>query len=204
MALSPLRTLRNCALTLAVAFAAGAQDNDDEELQFASQSLTLDRQTNMMRAQGPRITQGNLRIVADDALATGFEFEEAGEFRLTGNVRIEIDTAVMEADSAVFTFAGGQLTRGELEGGPVSFSDYDQADRTSITGRAGRMSYDYRARTLRMTDDASVRLDNREILGCDLIYDFAAERVTSGSATCAYRVRISPEPDEQAPAPAPQ
>jgi lipopolysaccharide export system protein LptA len=86
----------------------------------------------------------------------------------------------------------------------VSFSDFDQTEQTSITGRAGRMSYDYGARTLRMTDDASVRLDNREILGCDLIYDFAAERVTSGSATCAYRVRILPEPDEQAPAPAPQ
>ena len=192
------------ALTLAAALAAGAQEDQDEELQFTSGPLVLDRHTNMMRAQGPRITQGNLSIVADDALATGFEFDEAGEFRLTGNVRIEVDSAVMEADSAVFTFADGRLSRGELEGTPVSFNDIDREEQKSIVGSAGKMSYDYAARTLRMTGDASVRLDNREILGCDLIYDFAAERVTSGSASCAYRVRILPEADEQASAAPPR
>ena len=110
-----------------------------------------------MRAQGPRITQGDLTVVADDALATGFEFDEAGEFRLTGNVRIEVDSAVMEADSAVFTFAAGRLSRGELEGSPVSFNDFDREEQKSIVGTAGKMSYDYAARTLRMTGDASVR-----------------------------------------------
>jgi lipopolysaccharide transport protein LptA len=200
---SPLSFLCACALASTAALAAGAQNNN-EELEFTSGPLILDRQTNMMRAQGPVITQGDLRIVADDALATGTEFDEAGEFRLTGNVRIEVGSAVMEADSAVFTFAGGQLRHGELEGGPVSFTDIDQAQQRSITGRAGKMSYDYVARTLRMTGDASVQLDNREILGCDLIYDFAAERVTSGSSTCAYRVRILPESATPASSPAPQ
>lgn len=189
---------------LGAALAAWSQENENEELQFTSGPLILDRQTNMMRAQGPRITQGDLTVVADDALATGFEFDEAGEFRLTGNVRIEVDSAVMEADSAVFTFAAGRLSRGELEGSPVTFNDFDREKQKSIVGSAGKMSYDYTARTLRMTGEASVRLDNREILGCDLIYDFAAERVTSGSASCAYRVRILPEPDEQASAAPPQ
>lgn len=192
------------ALTLTAALATGAQESTDEELQFTSGPLVLDRQTNMMRARAPRISQGDLSVVADDALATGFEFDEAGEFRLTGNVRIEVDSAVMEADSAVFAFADGRLTRGELEGTPVSFNDFDREEQKSIVGSAGKMSYDYEARTLRMTGEASVRLDNREILGCDLIYDFAAERVTSGSASCAYRVRILPEPDEQASAAPPQ
>jgi lipopolysaccharide transport protein LptA len=186
------------AVTLAAACAAGAQDNAGEELQFTSGPLELDRQTNMMRAEAPRLTQGNLTVVADNALATGFEFDEAGEFRLTGNVRIEVDSAVMEADSAVFTFADGRLSRGELEGVPVTFNDFDGEEQRSIIGTAGKMSYDYEKRILRMTGEASVRLDNREISGCDLIYDFAAERVTSGSASCAYRVRILPEPDEQA------
>lgn len=192
------------ALAFAAALAIGAQESTDEELQFTSGPLVLDRQTNMMRAETPRITQGDLTVVADNALATGFEFDEAGEFRLTGNVRIEVGSAVMEADSAVFRFAGGRLSRGELEGTPVSFNDFDREEQKSIVGSAGKMSYDYEARTLRMTGEASVRLDNREILGCDLIYDFAAERVTSGSASCAYRVRILPEPDEQASATPPQ
>jgi lipopolysaccharide transport protein LptA len=206
MARSSRSTLRRCALALAVALAASAQsNNDDAELQFTSGPLVLDRQSNMMRAQAPRITQGDLTIAADDALATGFEFDEAGEFRLTGNVRLEVATAVMEADSAVFTFADGQLSRGELEGAPVSFSDTDQATQRSVTGRAGKMSYDYVARTLRMTGDAAVTLDRREVLGCDLIYDFRAERVTSGSSDCegGFRVRVHRGAEEQAVAPDP-
>lgn len=204
MARSFLSTVRHCALALAATLAAGAQEGN-EELEFTSGELVLDRQTNMMRAHAPRITQGNVTIAADDALATAFEFDEAGELRLTGNVRMEIDSAVMEADSAVFTFARGQLSRGELEGAPVSFSDTDETSESSVTGRAGKMSYDYVARTLRMMGEASVQLDRREVLGCDLIYDFGAERVTSGSADCqgGFRVRVRRDAEEQTAAPDP-
>jgi lipopolysaccharide transport protein LptA len=199
-------TLRSCAVALAVALAAGAQNNDaGDELQFSSDTLVLDGPTNMMRARQPRITQGTLRIAADDALATGFEFDEAGEFRLTGNVRVDVDTASMQANTAVFMYANGQLSRGELEGTPVSFSAVDAATQRKVTGHAGKMSYDNVARTLRMTGDASVQLDTREVLGCDLIYDFRAERVTSGSADCegGFRVRVRRDPEERAAAPDP-
>ena len=81
MARSSLSVLRDCALALAVALAAGAQETNSDELQFTSGPFVLDGPTNMMRAQQPRITQGNLRISADDVLATGFEFDQAGELR---------------------------------------------------------------------------------------------------------------------------
>ena len=205
MARSFLNTLRYCALALAAPLTAGAQDNT-EVLEFTSGPLELDRQSNLFRAQSPRITQGNLSIAADDALATAFEFDEAGELRLTGNVRMQIDSAVMQADSAVFTFARGRLSRGELEGAPVSFTDTDEASKSQVTGTAGKMSYDYAARTLRMTGEASVQLDRREVLGCDLIYDFGAERVTSGSANCqgGFRVRVRRDAEGEAAAPEPR
>jgi lipopolysaccharide transport protein LptA len=198
-------TLRGCAAALAVALAAGAQNNARDELQFSSDTLVLDGPTNMMRAQQPRITQGNLRIAADDALATGFEFDEAGEFRLTGNVRVDVDTASMQANSAVFMYADGQLSRGELEGMPVSFSAVDAATQRKVTGYAGKMSYDNVARTLRMSGKASVQMETREVLGCDLIYDLRAERVTSGSADCEdkFRVRVRRDSEERTAAPAP-
>jgi lipopolysaccharide transport protein LptA len=207
MAPSLLNSLCAYGLVLTVVLAAQAQNEgneNDEELLFDSESLTLDRQTNLIELKAPVITQGSLRIVADEALATGTEFEDAGEWRLTGDVRITVDGAVIEASSAVFTFANRRLSRGELVGAPATFSDVNEQQQT-IHGRAEKISYDYIARTLRMTGDAWVQLDNREILGCDLIYDFAAERVTSGSANCAYRVRILPEPNGQtAPADPPR
>ena len=56
-----------------------------------------------------------------------------------------------------------------------------------------------------MSDNAWVHKDQYEIQGCDLIYDFAAERVTSGSADCAelFRIRVLSNQDEQAPSAAP-
>jgi lipopolysaccharide transport protein LptA len=196
------------ALALLLASGIGAQNSarDGEELVFESESLTFDRQSNMIQARRPRITQGDLRIAADEALATGIEFDQASEWRLTGRVRIEAGTAVFEADRAVFTFANEQLSRAELEGSPVSFSDVDEAAQTSITGRAQKMSYDYVARTLRMIDEnAWVQKDQVEIQGCDLIYDFSAERVSSGSAGCEqpFRFRRLQDPEARATAPDP-
>jgi lipopolysaccharide transport protein LptA len=199
-------TLRGSAFALAVALAAGAQNDDaGDELQFSADTVVLDGPTNMMRAQQPRITQGNLRIAAEDALATGFEFDEAGELRLTGNVRVEVDAASMEANSAVFTYANGQLSRGELEGTPVSFSEIDAATQRKVTGYAGKISYDSVAGTLRMSGNASVQMETREVLGCDLIYDLRAERVTSGSADCEdkFRVRVRRDSEGRATAPDP-
>jgi lipopolysaccharide transport protein LptA len=204
MAFSLLGNLCAGALALALPFAAAAQNagRASEELVLRSESLTLDRQTNLIQARAPVIEQGTMRIVADEALATATEFEEAGEFRLTGNVSITVENAVLEADSAIFTFSRRRLSRGELVGSPATFRGVDAERKTTINGRARKISYDYVARTLRMTDDAVVQLDNREILGCDLIYDFMAERVTSGSSNCAYRVRILPEPGDQTSPPA--
>jgi len=197
-----------CALALAVVSSGGAQENPakGEELVFQSESLTFDRESNLIQARGPRITQGDLRIRADEALATGIEFDKPSEWRFTGNVRFEIGTTVIEADKSVFIFDNEQLSRGELEGAPVSFTDVDEETKRSVTGRAEKMSYDYIGRTMRMTGSpAWVQKNNIEMQGCDLIYDFADGGMTSGSTDCAdlFRLRVLPETEERAAAPDP-
>jgi lipopolysaccharide export system protein LptA len=111
----------------------------------------------------------------------------------------------MEANSAVFLYANGRLSRGVLEGSPVSFGDVDRASQRSVTGTAEEMSYDTVSRTLRMTGNASVLFPTRQVFGCDLIYDFGAERASSGSADCedGFRVTLRRDSSERPPAPAP-
>lgn len=201
-------TLCLCSLALATASAAGAQDTrpKGEELVFQSESLTFDRQSNLIQARGPRITQGDLRIMADEALATGIEFDKPSEWRFTGNVRLEVGSTVIEADKSVFMFDNEQLSRGELEGSPVSFTDVDAATQRSVTGRAQKMTYDYVGRTMRMTGSpAWVQKNNIEMQGCDLIYDLADGGMTSGSTECAdlFRLRVLPNTEERAAAPDP-
>jgi lipopolysaccharide transport protein LptA len=204
MAHSLVTSLRACALALAISFAAGAQNDEPEELVFESGPVTFNRQTNLFEAQAVRITQGNLSIEADHSLATAIDFTEQSEWRFT-RVKITVGTAVMEAGSAVFTFDNERLSRGELSGTPVSFSDFDEVRQMPILGRAQQMSYDYVARKLRMIGEAWVQRGRTEMFGCDLNYDFAAaERdaglvVTMDSDECAdkFRVRVLPDPEDQ-------
>ena len=200
------RNLSVCVLAAAGCSALAAQNSGTpEELLLDSASLTLDRATNLIHLRSPRISQGNLAIEADEALATGIEFDQKSEWRFIGNVRITVDSAVIQAGSAVFTFDQEQLSHGELEGTPATFADEDPARDKPIRGGANKLSYDYVARTLRLSDNAFVHKDQYEIQGCDLIYDFADERVTSGSADCSelFRIRVLSSQDQQAPAAAP-
>ncbi len=204
MAPFPASIISACALALAAGAGIHAQDNRAEQpIEFASKSMTFDGQRNLFELQSPEITQGDLRIVAAQALATDIEFKTGSEWRFTGGIRLEVGTTVVEAERAIFTFENEQLARGDLEGGPVAFSDVDRAAERNVTGSAQKMSYDYIARTLRMTGNpAWVRKNKIEMQGCDLIYDFTAERMTSGSADCADQFRMRTLPDSE-PAAAP-
>ena len=200
MAPSFVSRLCACAVTAAFGLVALAQDNSDRaELLFDSKSVTFDRQSNMIQLLSPRLTQGDLQIGADEALASGADLESASEWRFTGNVHIEAGRAVMDADSAVFKVDEGRLSRGELQGAPASFTDLDPAREKPLSGTARNMSYDATARTLRMTD-AFLQRDQTEITGCDLIYNFATENLASGDADCEnpFRLRrIAPEPAQR-------
>jgi len=205
MARSLPSNARALVLAVAIGFAADAQNTAVEELVLDSQSLSFDGQRQLFELHAPQITQGNLRIRADDALATGVDFNARSVWTFTGNVQIMVETTQIEAASARFTFEQKRLSRGELEGSPVTFTDVDPAQQMTVTGQAQKMSYDSIARTIRLTDTARMQRDNVEFQGCDLIYDFGAERVTSGSADCADRFRVIARKGEpSSPDPAPQ
>ena len=200
------RFLLTCfALVLGAGGVAQEADTPGEPLVFEFESLSADRTSNTVQWLRPKIMQGSLTIEADEASGDSTDFTERGEWRFTGNVRITAGTAVLEATSAVFTFDDGRLSRGELTGTPVTFSDVDNVRQTQVEGRAQQVSYDYVARTLRMTGDASVQRGRTQVLGCDLVYDFAAvERdagfwITNGPDDCAEPLRflIEPNRDDQ-------
>lgn len=207
MAPSLLNIVCACGLAAAWSLSSAAAQNRTEELLLDSESFSFDRDTSLVRITRPRITQGTLRIEADEAVATGINFDERSEWRFTGHVRITVETAVMAADSAVFTFDDEQLSRGELAGSPATFDDPNPDGESPISGSAAALAYDDVAQTLRLTGNAWLRRDRTEVTGCDLIYDFAADRFRSGSSDCgeAFSFRVLPKADDAgAPASPPQ
>lgn len=196
-----------CALASAWGFQTVAAQGGGrtEELLLDSESFSFDNQTNLVRIRGPRITQGDLKIEADEAVATGINFDERSEWRFQGNVRITVESAIMEADAAVFTFDNERLSRGELTGSPATFNDDNADSQRAISGSAGKLSYDYVASTLRLTGNVLLRRDRTEVTGCDLLYDFDTGGLRSASSDCgeAYSFRVLPRPSDPATSAAP-
>ena len=188
------------AAALIISCGAAAQDAAKSlPITLVADSSSFDRDSNLIHFKGLRITQGDLSIQASEALATGLDFE-GSEWRLTGDVRIVVDSVVLESDTAVFTFDGHELAKGELQGMPASFTDLNPSREERARGGANKLSYDYSQRTLRMTDDAWLNKGQNEIVGCDLIYDFGKQGFASGSSDCGepFRIRILPPPEETA------
>jgi len=144
-------------------------------------------------------------ITADEATATGLDFDTRTELRFKGHVRVVVDNAELSADTAIFTFADKKLARGQLLG-TATFVDKATKD----NGVAGKLVYDDKAKTLLLSDSAQVNKAQYEIQGgCDLLYDLNAKRVTSGPTACGEPNRIrmvpteKPHQDGEAPAAAP-
>jgi lipopolysaccharide transport protein LptA len=192
-----------CALlTTAVCTVLAAQEGArPDDIVLDADSGTFNRQTNLFEARHPRIVQGNLRIEADES--SGVDVEQSSEWRFKGHVKITVDAAVLEADSAVFVFDGKELSRAELEGSPASFTDPESTRQKPVRGGAGKLAYDRAAHTLRLYEGAWINKGEVQIQGCDLIYDFNDGGVKSGSTECGelFRIRV-PRKSEQQPPPA--
>jgi lipopolysaccharide transport protein LptA len=178
---------------LAVSSALAAQAPRDE-IRVDMESFSLDGSSNLIHFLRPTITQANLKIEAEDAFATGVEFEDHSEWRFKGHVRITADGAVMEAESAVFTFDKNQLSRGELVGAPASFTDARaEPGKEPVRGSANKIFLDYVAQTLRLSEQVTISKDRLYAQGCDVIYDFKNEGFRSGDADCGgetYKIRV--------------
>jgi lipopolysaccharide transport protein LptA len=204
---SSFRNLLICALAALVSPVLAAQNvGCHDAVVLDSGPFVLDRKTNLIKVQAPKITQCNVVITADDATATGIDFDAQSEWRFSGHVHVAVDGTTLTADSAVFTFADKRLARGELEG-TAKFEDLHPEDgKGPISGGAGKLVYDDHTKTIQLSDNPWVHKDRYEIQGgCDLVYDLNDKGVTSGSTACEEKnkIRVLPPRDGEAPPAAP-
>lgn len=160
-----------------------------------------------------------MSISADEAVASGLDFEE-GEWRLTGNVRFTLESARIEADSALMTFVDNELQSAELIGDPATLEDLGNSGNEPgdapggdpggdpVRGGAQRLVYDNAAQVMRMLGGAWFASGQNEFRGCDLIYDLEQEQLSSGSSDCGEPVVITivpraQEDEESASSPSP-
>jgi lipopolysaccharide transport protein LptA len=155
-----------------------------------AESSTLDRASNSMSFTKLHIQQGPLSIRADDASASGLDFERS-EWSFRGNVVVRLDAAMLTADSAEFVFQDHVLDSARLRGAPATLEAIDVTRETPIRGGAEELWYDREEGSLRLSGTAWLTEGQNEMRGCDLVYDVGAQRVTVGTSDCGEPVRIT-------------
>lgn len=178
------------AVILLIALNAAVAQDDPQPISLDAESSLFDRQTNRVEFRRLTISQGDMSISADEAIATGLDFEE-GEWRFSGNVTFTVESARIDADSALMTFVDNELQTAELVGDPATLEDLGDPDADPVRGGASRLVYDNAAQVMRMLDGAWFASGQNEFRGCDLIYDLEKEQLTSGSSDCGEPVVIT-------------
>lgn len=177
-------------LVLLPGFTAAQQADEPLPISLDADSSTFDRGSNSVIFQGLRITQGDFTIEAEQAEATGLDFERS-EWTFRGNVQIAIDSTRVESSTAEVIFQAHELQLVKLHGDPATFEDFGAGREEAIQGGASLLEFDSRERTLRMTEGAWLNEGPNEFRGCDLIYDLDEEQITSGSSQCGEPVVIT-------------
>ncbi|MGD8323953.1 MAG: LptA/OstA family protein [Gammaproteobacteria bacterium] len=188
----------------AAAFGAGAQpppaaSRPGAVQEFESDSFDLNRSANTMTFNGFRIFGENWNLTADAAVANAEELDfESGQWRFDGNIALQLDTASLEAESAVFVFRGKRLVQAELTGNPVTFRDRTASENDAAEGSAMTLRYDDAAQTFELLGNVSLTVGPYLTTGCDLVYYLGQEEFKTGSTQCDEPFRTIIVPQESA------
>lgn len=173
------------AALLSCAFAS-AQDkparesarNAQQPIDLQAASSDFDYKNNTLLFRRVKITQGTLQVTAQEASATGLDFEDS-QWKLTGDVQILVPDGKLQSGSAQVVFRSNQIVRATVRGAPASFEQKLKAKDQVARGRAESIDYDVQANTVRLTGQAWLSDGQNEARSNTLIYDIGKERVVA-------------------------
>jgi lipopolysaccharide transport protein LptA len=188
---------RNLAFTAlaAVALVAAAQEPERDQLpiKVEARSSDFDYQKGVLVFDGITISQGEIRITAERAVASGLDFEDS-RWEFDGTVRISMPESTLASDTARVRFAKGEIQSATVTGGPATFEQ--RRDQELAQGRANRIDYDLGRGAVELAGDAWLSDGRTEITGTTLVYSTISQRVVS-----RQQVVITINPNERAPEP---
>lgn len=184
---------------LALVAATGATDRASLPITVEADSSDFDYKNGVLVFDRVRITQGDARVEAGRATATGLEFENS-TWELAGGVRISLTDGWLQSDTARVRFRNNEITGAEVTGGPARF-EQRRGDETA-QGRAARIDYDLADGRVRLIGDAWLSDGRNEITGSTLVYSMLEQRVVAEAAQQGgqpVRIIINPRAPPGAP-----
>jgi lipopolysaccharide transport protein LptA len=172
-------------LTVAVpALGAGAADIPDFSglpVSLDAASSEIDARTNALVFRNVIISQGNMRVQAEHAHATGLNFANS-RWDFEGNVRIDAEQhGNLRSDQAVVEFRDNHIARATISGKPAEF-EQKRANDQIARGHADEILYDLNDGTVKLTDDAWLSDGQNEISGPLLVYSIREQHIQAVAA----------------------
>jgi len=192
-----------CAATQVAAVARNsvpAPSKSARKLPIDVASSKIDYKGDSVVFQDVVITQGDTRVQADRARATGLDNFDNSRWVFEGNVRINGEQhGSLKSDQAVVEFRNKYIAKATVTGNPAEFeqkrTDIDEVAR----GRAREIVYNVNDGTIRLSDDAWLSDGHNEISGQELVYNIREQRVQAAAKPGSddkVHIRIEPNKNE--------
>lgn len=128
------------------------------------------------------ITQGDTRVQADHAHATGLDNFDNSHWTFDGNVRINGEQhGSLKSDQAVVEFRNKYISKATITGSPAEFEQKRTDTAEVARGHAREIVYNVADGTVRLSNDAWLSDGHNEISGPELVYSIREQRVQAAT-----------------------
>ena len=187
--------LRPALVVLATAWAAATAADDRSKLpiKVEARASSFDSKVNVLVFDEITISQGDIRITAQRAQATGLNFDDS-RWEFSGTVLIKMVDGAMASDTARVRFSGGQIQSATVTGAPATFEQ--KREDKQARGHANRIDYDLGRGTVELAGGAWLADGRNDITGATLVYSTGTQRVISNQEVV---ITIQPRKAEDKP-----
>jgi lipopolysaccharide transport protein LptA len=177
MAASTLKALALYAFTLSISQAI-PQHAEQQSISLDAQSSELDYKNNNLVFRKVRIAQGNMSVSADQAQATGLDFDNS-RWVFRGNVKITMDQGLLTSDEAEVNFVKKLLSKAVVNGKPAAFEQRIEKTGKLARGHADTIDYDVTKGVVHLSKNAWLSDGQNEMRGESLKYNVLAQTISA-------------------------
>jgi lipopolysaccharide transport protein LptA len=135
----------------------------------------IDYRTNTAAFKDIVVSQGDTRVTAERASATGVGFTNSQWTFAGGVVMIWEPRGTLRADQVIMQFSNGEVTEGTATGSPAYFEQRRTDSDRPVHGHADRITYDAKHDTVHLYGHAQLSDGRKEMSAPVLMYSFRDE-----------------------------
>jgi lipopolysaccharide transport protein LptA len=172
----------------------------------------VDYKTNTVEFKDVDVSQGDARVTAKRAYATGVGFANS-RWTFEGTVIIVLEPrGTLRSDQAVVQFRNSRITQATATGKPAQFEQQRVDSRRPVRGRADQIVYNAEKHSVQLSGGARVSDSQMEISGPVLVYNVRDEQLQAVSRGESVHITVAPQalpkkggaPPSDGPPPPPQ